>query len=313
MNRLISWLTWLYHQMLFLYPTAFHELYGEEMEEIFHQELRASINPLRIFGRELRDLPLALWRAHRRQRHLVVTSMGQLSPVERVAVRLRPWVWAMIIMLLVMAALYPIWLGGWADQFYYPEIPVLRGSSALILERDGKYARLPQSSYHCQAVLEKNRVNCTSLVGGEELRLSLWLSQGVNSFSGHCSGSYAGTSVNCLQLFVRARDYSMPPVSVEMPRALSDAAWQTLRQHYAFTFPASEWWFHWGAVISTIVSLAAAGVIWIASRATIRRLNEDKRWRRVFASTVAAAFCFLSMVWIALLFSLQLEEWFERF
>ncbi len=81
--RLQSLLTAVYGWLLQLYPRSFQDEYGIEMIDVFADAVSnsAEINTfslLRIFVRELRDLPRALWREHTTARRKEVLAMGTI-------------------------------------------------------------------------------------------------------------------------------------------------------------------------------------------------------------------------------------------
>lgn len=68
MSTLIRIFGWLYTQSLKLYPSKFRADFGDEMQAVFAEAtLETENNPgklLALFGREIRDLPDAAFRAH---------------------------------------------------------------------------------------------------------------------------------------------------------------------------------------------------------------------------------------------------------
>ena len=70
MNTLVQWITRLYAGMLRLYPPAFRQELGAEMQTVFNQvavdaERSGWLSLLFVCWRELRDLPGNLAEAHR--------------------------------------------------------------------------------------------------------------------------------------------------------------------------------------------------------------------------------------------------------
>lgn len=319
MNPLLACVLKAYRRLLALYPAGYRQKFGVEMEEVFARELaeRAEGNGFRallLLLHEARDLPYALWRAHRHERHWAVAGPGAALRIDALALRLRPWSWGMIAVLFVVAILYTFWLGTWSHQLYYLEMPVLQGSSAIILENKGELVRVPPTQYRCEAASGRNQAVCTAEVAGKELRLVLTMhAVGTANFSGYCSGSYAGQAVQCVQLFARAADYSRPPIAVTRPHTLDDAQWAQLLQQDRFTYPNVTWWFQWGVMLSLMIGMAVGALQWLAARVREEAAGLLALVRRSAVTLIATVLCALPLTWLALLISLQVEEWLERF
>jgi hypothetical protein len=165
------------------------------------------------------------------------------------------------------------------------------------------------------AVDGKNQARCTANVADQELELTLTINsrEETGGYSGHCRGSYAGQLVDCLQLFMRAKDRTMPPVTVDRPRALTDAQWQELAGKYAFIFPSANRWLRWGLSINILLSLAVVFVIWSASPSMPAYVGDSIWLRRVVPSAVAGIVFFFPLAWLSLLLSFGLENWIETF
>jgi hypothetical protein len=330
MKRLIPLLIWLYRRLLLLYPASFRELFAEEMEEVYRRALeedaeRRSWRALWLLVREVRELPLGLFAAYRRHRAISL-SLQEASysiqdvifvptRLERAAIRLQPWVWGMVVMAVATSALYTLWLFAGSAYSSYRGAPLLAGTSAILLEDRGDFVRLPQGAISCVAVEGKNEARCTANVANEVLHLTLTIdSLGKSgSYSGSCRASFAGGAVNCLQLFTRAKDRTMPPVTVARPRAITDAQWQALMGTYVFTLPSGNGVFQWGFAANVVLSLLVVFVIWGASPSTPMHVGANKFLRKFIPSTMAGILFFLPMAWLALLLSFGLEDWIERF
>ncbi|MCO5207756.1 MAG: hypothetical protein M9928_22340 [Anaerolineae bacterium] len=118
--RLQSLLTAVYGWLLQLYPRSFQDEYGIEMIDVFADAVSnsAEINTfslLRIFVRELRDLPRALWREHTTARRKEVLAMGTihsqplllLGSVDDPGTRRDAWLAAIPALLVVLVEAIP--------------------------------------------------------------------------------------------------------------------------------------------------------------------------------------------------------------
>lgn len=79
--NLIRLFTWMYAQLLKLYPDAYRDEYGAELQAVFRLALQAEAQQgqwavIRRGVRELQDAPLAAWQAHRRVRPAGQTANG---------------------------------------------------------------------------------------------------------------------------------------------------------------------------------------------------------------------------------------------
>lgn len=338
MSLLVSVSIWLYHRILKLYPASFRELYADEMEEIFRHALaesdpRYAHHLMLLLLREVRDLPVGLLIAYRRQVGLSLSLQGarisanQLAQFparfERVAIRLCPWVWGLVAAVVMLAGLPIVWMLTDGLIHNSQTVPILKGTSAIILEHNQSYVRLPQESFTCEVVDGKNQAHCTADVADEVLQLTLTIHapEETGGYSGHCRGIYAEELVHCHQLPMRAKDRTMPPVLVDRPRALVGTQWQKLVGEYAFTFPSANKWLQWGMAVNLLLSVAVAFVIWSARLSSLRAYKRDNLWlkrivvllRQFVLSVIAGSvFCF-AMAWTLLLLSLSLEDWIERF
>lgn len=121
----LSTLTALYGRLLYLYPRQYRLSCGSEMETVFQQIVRSAGShgrwPLmNAVGRELRDLPLAVWRSHRRdwrRKRMEEQSNGSLpkdgSPRWWLLLFLAPYLVAMAFVLTAwprLAVQAPSWL-----------------------------------------------------------------------------------------------------------------------------------------------------------------------------------------------------------
>ena len=84
MRKLVRFFEWLYAQSLRIYPSNFRGKFGDEMQTVFSIAMRKAktgnvLKLLAFFGREIRDLPMSIWREHLRSRKGIHVSQNNLA------------------------------------------------------------------------------------------------------------------------------------------------------------------------------------------------------------------------------------------
>ena len=111
MNHIIRLLTQVYSLLLHLYPSQFRTEFAEEMQHVFEE----SVNHARADGRlavialcvrELCDLPLAIWRAHRYERSQMSSENNQHISWRELLVTLTPYIMFISIFILLALRIY---------------------------------------------------------------------------------------------------------------------------------------------------------------------------------------------------------------
>ena len=84
MRKLVRFFEWLYAQSLRIYPSNFRGKFGDEMQTVFSIAMGKAktgnvLKLLAFFGREIRDLPMSIWREHLRSRKGIHVSQNNLA------------------------------------------------------------------------------------------------------------------------------------------------------------------------------------------------------------------------------------------